>query len=261
MLSSAKLFFGLSMILSIQFYCAAILCKKGFDGSGFMTLNDHHLVDWIVNFHSEHSLVAAWLFITGILLFVMALNVCARVFIEFNVLLKFRKSAANSNNGRARPIFFRKAFVFLIHFSFILMIFFYFISSVTGIKFLGPVIEKGKLLKHPLLPVQMECLEIVKSKTRKEKPMVVFKPADSDKKVQFQIPGWYEGIYYDVRNTIASPDISAPVDEKPNRGLQLRLFAHRFNVKFYSTVLILWFSGFFCFMMARRLIFWKSDWE
>jgi hypothetical protein len=249
-LSSARLFFWLSMLIAAHFYLAAILCKTGFDGSGFLKLNNRLLLDWLLQDAGAHPMVATWLVFTCTLFFILAVNICCRVWLEFESLLTAARAGAREAAGPNRlPL--RKIFVFSIHFSFILMISFYGLSSATGFKFLGPAIEKGAVLEHPSLPYAIECLEIDKAAKRMEKPRIVAKPAGGPVGSEFTIPGWHEGVYYDVRATMASPAERTAPGEKPARGLQLNLLGHRFNVVSFVAVLGLWFAGFFGFMLIR----------
>ncbi|MGD9160211.1 MAG: hypothetical protein PVG39_17480 [Desulfobacteraceae bacterium] len=248
-LSSVKLFFRLSIILFILFYAASVMCKKGTDG-GFMVLNNILLSDWLINAGPKHPVITSWFIIISICFFILALNICARVIIEFKQL-----SSVTSNNENASGLIRRKACILFIHASFILIFFFYFISSVTGIKSTGPVIEKGKILQHPSLPFQVECVDIIrpgKGKPGKnnmtQKPSVVLK-VDND---EFKIPGWHKGIYYDI-NMPSPPPADPGTEIKPGKEAKPKpkLFVHSFNVKCFITVLVLWFLSFLIYTFVR----------
>ncbi len=249
-LASARLFFWLAMLIALHFYLAAILFKTGFDGAGFMKLNNQLLLDWLLQDASAHPMVATWLVFTCTLFSILAVNICCRVWVEFDSLRIAARASACETAGPNRFLL-RKIFVFCIHFSFILMISFYGLSSATGFKFIGPAIEKGTVLEHPSLPYAIACLEIDKAGKRMEKPRIVVKPAGGPIGSEFKIPGWHDGVYYDVRAAMASPGKKTVPGEKSARGLQLQLLAHRFNVVLFVVVLGLWFAGFFLFMVLR----------
>jgi hypothetical protein len=255
-LASARFFFWLAMLIAVHFYLAAILFKTGFDGAGFMKLNNRLLLDWLLQDAGAHPMVATWLVFTYILFFILAVNICCRVWVEFDSLRIAARASACEASGPNRFLL-RKIFVFCIHFSFILMISFYGLSSATGFKFIGPALKKGTVLEHPSLPYAIECLEIDKAGKQMEKPRIVVKPAGGPVGSEFKIPGWHDGVYYDVCTAMASPANKTAPGEKPARGLQLQLLAHRFNVVLFVVVLGLWFAGFFGFMLIR---FRDIDW-
>jgi hypothetical protein len=238
------------MVISFHFYLAAILCKTGFDDSGFMDFNNYLLLDWFLNSSSIHPMVATWLAVTCLLFFILAFNICSRVLLELNSLITAYKSNVSGVIG-TKNSFLRKVFVFSIHLSFGLMLSFYFMSSITGFKFIGPAIEKGKILQHPSLPYPIECVEIIKSGKRMEKPSIFFRPVGEENGSEFKIPGWHEGVFYDVRAMIAPRAEKGVPEATSSKGIQLKLAAHCFNIIYFIVVISLWFLGFFFFMLVR----------
>lgn len=257
-LSSTKIFFWLSIILFFLFYTASAMCKKKIEDGGFMNLNNYLLIEWLKNSGQEHPVITIWLIVIFICFFILALNIFARIIIEYNQLILVTKNTFFSGIDKSPALFFRKFSIFLVHFSFIIIISFYCIASVTGIKFTGPVIEKGKIIQHPLLPFRVECVDIFESTNIEAynvykvipKVTAVLRINNSE----FTAPGWHDGIYYDVKVTGSSSLSVANKKEIKKGETGPRLFVHYFYARYFIMVLSFWFLSFFLYTLMRPVI-------
>jgi hypothetical protein len=119
---------------------------------------------------------------------------------------------------------------------------------MTGYKFVGPIVKKGAVITHPMLPSDLQCLSVRKAGKKLAKPEVVFRVVSDGE--TFTAPGWFRGTYYDVRGEIEkSPSV---IPGKQGRNVfVLKLFAHRFHVLGFASLLVVWTSGFCLFMFVR----------
>ena len=246
-LSSPKLFFRLSIFVSIHFYIAVMGIKGGVDPD-FKKLNNHILIDWIRDCSRDHIIISVWLFIAFILLFILGLNISARVFNEFRVLVKMIKK---SDNGFDLKVM-RKVSVFLIHLSFIFMLGIHFISSVSGTKLSMAPLKKGKILSHPELSFELQCLEIEKSAKKYLKPKVLLKKIGREESRELKIPGWDNGYYYNVSAGYINTKIKKSGQEKTIKRIGLKLIVNNVHVMLYlAAASLICTAGFFMHIFMR----------
>lgn len=266
--SSTKIFFWLSISLFILFYAASAMCKKKIENGGFMNLNNILLIEWLTNSGKEHPIIATWLIIIFFCFFILALNVFSRIIIEFNQLILITKNTFFSGSSRSHALFYRKISIFLVHFSFILIISFYGIASVTGIKFTGPSLEKGKIIQHSLLPAQIECIDIQESTKTNIEDVNIYKVIPKYtavlkvNNIEFIVPGWHDGIYYDIKMSKPTPISDAGKKNIQKTELRPKLFIHSFHVGYFITVLSFWFLSFLLYTLMRpglKILFKNKD--
>jgi len=249
---SVKFFFWLSIIISIHFYTAVMALKAGIDPK-FKTLNNHILIDWLKIYGSDHIYITSWLFIAFILVSLLFINMFARVMIEldnlFDVYIKSNKI-----------FFIKKASVFLVHFSVVMLVVIHFASSVSGYKSQGSVIKKGAVVTHPKNSKGLKCVELKRtadvSAGPRSAPKIVLK--DELTNQAFTVPGWNKGFYYRVYADFVPKIIKNPETgkERKVKTIGLKLMVSELNV-----LIPLIFASFLCFaglfthlLMKNRII-------
>lgn len=252
-LSSTKLFWWLAIFAAILFYVAMFMLKKGVDNGAFSTLNNQLFLDWIREPADSHPMVAKWVKLVFMCFAVLALNMLSRIYLELEQLVILGKKSFASGPAGSPLFFFRKVSVFFIHVCFVLMLSFYCISSLTGIKFQGEVLQKGNTIAHDALPFDLECVEVKTSSQTGIAPTVILKEAGADESAAFRLPAWRKGIFYGVNRVKIVDENGGDETQsaKKQSKTELRLFVHQFSRGYFIAAMTLWLASFVFFILLR----------
>lgn len=237
-LGSLKFFWWLCMLISFVFYFG-VMGIKGGAVHGFKEMNKWILIDWVTVHGAEKPLILGWLFIVTVLVFLLTVNLTARLSSEIQTVRRLYLDWKEKDAKGSGVILVRKGAVFLMHVSVFLMIFIHLASAVSGVKYSGPVLMKGRVIDDPRLPFPVECVDIIKpggkNQGKHARPTVVLKPAASDLPA-FNIPGWYKGYYYNLYADYiqTEPETGKPGDagKKPRKKIGLKLTVNNLHVAY-----------------------------
>jgi len=267
-LGSLRLFWWLCLSISSIFYFG-VMGIKGGAVHGFKEMNKQILIDWVRGPGIEKPLILGWLFIVALLVMLLSMNLTVRLSSEIKTIHKLHLDWKNKGKKGSGIILLRKASIFLMHFSVVLMILIHLTSSVSGVKLSGPVLSKGHVIKHPLLPFSLECKNIIrpsgKNLGKHARPTVVLKPANSDLP-SFKIPGWHQGYYYNIYADYidVEPESVKPGEtpKKPREKIGLKLAVNTLNVVYFlMAAASLCFIGIILHLSVRpeALVFFEKN--